>query len=96
MKKKTIKTSFAKMMETCDRYGARHIHIYYCQNNRAMYASAASEMDGIKYSIKTTPARINFALDFAEDAENFGYIVDRPKIEKIMTRNSVQDIIKNS
>lgn len=96
MKKKTIKTSFAKMMETCDRYGARHIHIYYCQNNRAMYASAVSEMDGIKYSIKTTPARINFALDFAEDAENFGYIVDRPKIEKIMTHNSVQDIIKNS
>ena len=96
MKRKTIKTSFAKMMETCDRYGARHIHIYYCQNNRAMYASAASEMDGIKYSIKTTPARINFALDFAEDAENFGYIVDRPKIEKIMTHNSVQDIIKNS
>ena len=83
-------------METCDRYGARHIHIYYCQNNRAMYASAASEMDGIKYSIKTTPARINFALDFAEDAENFGYIVDRPKIEKIMTHNSVQDIIKKS
>lgn len=96
MKKKTIKTSFAKMMETCDRYGARHIHVYYCKNNRAMYASAASEMDGIKYSIKTTPAHIKFALDFAEDAENFGYIVDRPKIEKIITFHSVQDIIKNS